>query len=195
MKHTLIGGLLFLLSNAASAGFLSFSGQFSSDDDRYYANFTVEQDSEVFFTSYGYAGGVNASGEVVLDGGFDPYLTVFSSSGGYIWEEDDGRGVVSASSGLDYDTYMVLDLMAGDYVAVLTQADNFYLFGDYLADSSWFGSGTLGFVDSEGFQRSNNFSFDIEGVGINPVPLPASVWLFLSAISSLLIANRRKKIA
>jgi hypothetical protein len=76
------------LSQAAD---FSFMGNFTEDDEVQLFNFTVGSTSDVTLRSYSYAGGINAAGQTIARGGFDPILALFNSSGLRIGEQDDAE--------------------------------------------------------------------------------------------------------
>ncbi|MEO8444453.1 MAG: DVUA0089 family protein [Gammaproteobacteria bacterium] len=128
-------------SGAASAASLSFTGTFSKDDDVQLFNFTVSTTSVVTLVSLSYAGGVNAAGTTIAEGGFDPILTLYSASGAFIDRNDDGGDgdtagdcpvAASVVTGAEYDTCFQKELGPGSYTVSVQQFDNFHL-GD-LAD-------------------------------------------------------------
>ena len=76
--------------------------------------------------SYGYAGGTTSTGTVVPRGGFDTILTLFSASGVFIDDNDDGAGAaVDPTTGQAADARITANLAAGSYILALTQYDNF----------------------------------------------------------------------
>ena len=74
--------LLSLLSGPAlMAATLSFQGSFSSDDNVQLFNFSVAADTTVTIRSFGYGGGTNSAGSVILPGGFDSHIFAFLPDG------------------------------------------------------------------------------------------------------------------
>lgn len=167
MKKALLIGA-FLAANTASAATLSFTGEFDTDNTRFYTSFDVTTSSIVELTSFGYAGGTNGNGDLISDGGFDSQLFLFSSDGTFIEQDDDDSSVVSASSGNSWDAYISRYLSVGSYVAVLTQFDSDYLSGD-LYTGSWTPAGVTNFMDVSDSQRTNEYAFDISGDYISNV--------------------------
>ncbi|PCJ16106.1 MAG: hypothetical protein COB04_11685 [Gammaproteobacteria bacterium] len=126
-----------MLNSTANAVSISFTDEFLYDDDRLYASFDVATTSNVVLRSLGYAGGTNAAGEVIADGGFDTLLFLFDAAGSLITSDDNSSGITSAQSGLSRDALLDLSLDAGSYTAVLTRFNNEYVSGDINLDSSW----------------------------------------------------------
>lgn len=220
MKRPLmIAAGLALLAGAAYAATrdYSFTGNFSGDADSATFGFTIDAPSDVTLRSYSYAGGTNADRTVIPAGGFDPILALWTDSGGFIQEYDDGPGAVPADpvTGAEFDSNLLLtNLAAGSYIASITQYDNFHA-GPNLSDGFHksdpfftgpaFGCSNGQFCDAGGNNRTNFWAFDVSGVdsataGPPPppqqpstVPLPAGLPLLLSGILGLGLAARRKK--
>ncbi len=79
-----------LYAGSAQAANVSFTGSFATDDAVQLFNFSVGAPSSVTLRTYSYAGGVQANGNVVSAGGFDPILALFNSTGHLITQNDDG---------------------------------------------------------------------------------------------------------
>lgn len=190
------GAVLAALALAAPANALNFSftGTFTDPDEEQFFNFSVGASSTVTFLTYSYAGGTNAAGQVIGDGGFDPILAVFDDLGDLIDQNDDGtcsQVGTDATTGQCYDTYLELVLGAGDYsVAVMTYA-NFAL-GPNVSDG-FIGGGD--FTDATGDPRSTFWAFDILNVAQADqvvVPEPAALALFGLGALGLGVLRRRR---
>lgn len=120
------GTALLLAACAPATAFdLSFRGTFQDDDDIQFIDFVVERLSTVTLKTLSYAGGVNAAGEVIPRGGFDPALALFHESGQIISGGDNSLGV--AEDPLTYrrfDALFELELGPGAYRLAITQYDN-----------------------------------------------------------------------
>src|SRR6185437_5725742 len=81
-----------LLSKPMWAANITLQGVTGADDAVEQFNVTVDATGPVDIHSYGYAGGTTSTGTVVPRGGFDTILTLFSASGVFIDENDDGAG-------------------------------------------------------------------------------------------------------
>lgn len=123
MKKTLaglfFGSCLTVMAPAFSAD-VDFSGGFSQDNVVQRFDFSVNSPGNIsIFTSSW------------LGGGFDPILTLWDSSGNQLFEQDDGGlGGTQASNGVvyqygEFDSFLNVNLFAGNYIATLTQYDNF----------------------------------------------------------------------
>lgn len=47
-------------------------------------NFTVSDTSTLQAITFSYGGGVNGSGQTIVEGGFEPYLSLFDASGNFL---------------------------------------------------------------------------------------------------------------
>ena len=112
-----------LISRATN---LTLQGNFAADDSLQLFSVSVAGPAAVEFRSYGYAGGTTSTGTLAPRGGFDTILTLFSASGVFIEDNDDGAGVaVDPATGLAGDARITANLAAGKYLLALTQYDNF----------------------------------------------------------------------
>jgi hypothetical protein len=165
---------LFVGATTASADNFSFTGSFTSDDNVQLFTFSVGSTSLVTLLTTSYAGGVNAAGQTIPQGGFDPILALFSSSGALVGQNDDGDNNVPADSvtGEHFDTFLQTTLAPGTYTVSVMEFDNFAN-GPNL--SNGFARAGLGnftasgncamFQDVDGSCRTGNWAFDILGVG------------------------------
>ncbi len=189
-----------LFSGQLFAATQSYTGNFVDDDDRFYTSFTVTADSLVTLTSWGYAGGINAAGNAISDGGFDSQLFIFDTNSNLLRADDDSGSVVSVSSGLSWDAFISMNLVAGDYIAVLTQFNSDYQSGD-LYSGIWSPSNATNFVDLQGHQRNSAYAFDISGdyitdiqdYQVGTVPVPAAAFMFAPALLGFMGLRRKVK--
>lgn len=65
---------LAVFATGAQATDLCFTGNFNHDNDVQQFTFTVSSTSSVSLRSWSYAGGMNANGDTIARGGFDPIL-------------------------------------------------------------------------------------------------------------------------
>jgi hypothetical protein len=118
--------LLCIASSQTLAAGFSFTGSFLSDDAVFSMPFGLISSQSVTLRTWSYAGGTNAAGTAIPAGGFDPIVSVFNSAGHIVGISDDGIGVATDPvSGAAHDSLLALVLGAGNYLAVLTQFDNF----------------------------------------------------------------------
>jgi hypothetical protein len=201
-----LGVLVALCGMMASANAtnFSFTGDFQYDNDVQLFTFVVGTESVVSLRSWSYAGGVNAAGQTIAQGGFDPILALFDASGNKIGEQDDaGCSLVAGDSvtGACYDTFFTTTLAAGTYTASVQQYNNFAL-GSLAAGFSYDGVQAQnfrnGFVDATGDKRTNLWAFDVLNVSsaalppTNDVPEPASLGLIGLGMLGVAAARRRK---
>jgi hypothetical protein len=180
---------IILLSTSVRANDFSFTGVFAVDSDVQFFSFRLDAPSSVSLRSWSYAGGVNASGQLIFGGGFDPILAVFDTTGLKIYENDDGIGVpFDPFTGLAADVLLDLMLQPGDYWAALSQYDNFAgstRFDPFLRAGTGnftpllFPCFATQFCDSSGSARSGFWALDITGVDDAALlPEPSSAMMF-----------------
>ena len=170
--------------SAALAVDFSFRGTFAQDDDVHLFNFSVATESTVTLRTYSYAGGTQADGTVIDAGGFDPILSLFNADGDLIFLSDDdesGTAAVDSTTGQTYDSFLEIDLLAGEYTLALTQYGNFSNttnLGDGFSQTgnsnytSNFSRCTTEstFCDFTGDLRTNEWAFD--AIGVTPISEP-----------------------
>lgn len=195
MKKILFVALMFFMATQANATLMSahsFTGNFDNDESRYYIQFDVIDTATISFLSHSYAGGVNAAGNNIADGGFDPQLFIFNAASTLL-QSDDDSGTVDSANGRSWDAYISLSLTAGSYTAVLTQYDSDFVSGD-LVNGEWSMSGQSNFNE-----RTSFFSFDISGenlanvggVGVGTTPVSEPTTLAILALGLFGFAGRR----
>ena len=206
MRKTLPVPTLVLLAVSAhlNASVLSFQGNFATDDQVQLFSFNLAAPETVIIETFGYAGGTNGNGTAIPEGGFDPVVTLFDSTGNFLNSNDDGPcGKVGhdAITSNCFDSYLLQSLGAGSYQVALTENDNLAI-GPTLADGfTHVGDGNFtcpeflgvsgGFCDASPSHRNNAFALDIVIPGpTSGVPEPNSALLILPFTIALLVARR-----
>lgn len=154
--------LLGTLAGGAQALDMSFRGTFAHDDDVRFIDFAIDALSEVIIRTYSYAGGVNAAGETIPRGGFDPSLALFHGSGGIVTGADNSPA--TDEDPLTYrrfDALMEVELGPGEYRLAVTQYDNVALGPRW--DSPFTRSGMGDFTPTLTFCEADRFC-DVTGV-------------------------------
>ena len=187
------------LASPAYATDFSFVGSLDNPNEVQLFNFFVPVASTVTLRTWSYAGGLNAAGNTISRGGFDPILALFNSVGQIIGENDDGSGVpIDPVTGAPYDTLLQRNLAAGNYTVSVAAYSNFAR-GPNLSNG-FFGGGS--FTDATGNQRTNAWAFDILNVGeatqVGGVPEPATWAMMLLGFGfvggAVRSAKRRQKV-
>jgi hypothetical protein len=213
----LIAACVLVLSSAvSSADDFSFTGNFSGINDVQLFTFTVGSNSNVVLRTWSYAGGVNAAGQNIAAGGFDPILALFQGTGAsavFVDQNDDGpTGTVAEDpvTGAAYDTYLAVNnLTPGIYTVSVMDYANFAngptlgdgFTGGALPDSDC-GAGPGTFCDFTGAFRDSHWAFDILGVEsattpppTSPIPEPSTIVLLGSGLAGLANVARRRLMA
>jgi hypothetical protein len=159
--------LLLLTATAKADTTTSFTGTLASSDSTFETTLTLASTENVTLQTYGFGGGVNGEGTIIAAGGTDPFLAIFSGTGGGATMLTDGMGNPYGTS-LDLGNYSsftgcppaglvdfggptcgditmtLATLAAGTYTIVLSD-------GQYIANAV-FDNGTLseGFTDFTG---------------------------------------------
>ena len=193
----LLAATSFTFATGAFATDFSFEGEFSQPNDVARFSFVVGENSDVLLRTYSYAGGINSAGTIIAQGGFDPILALFDSTGQLVGQNDDGGSNVPAdlATGLRYDTYLPLtNIAAGSYTATVMLFPNFAI-GPNL--SNGFTNNATSFDG-----RSSAWAFDVLGVNsaagpgpIGAVPEPAT-WASMLVgfgLTGAVARHRRRK--
>lgn len=141
-----------------------------ADDSRAVFGFLLQEPADVTLRTWSYAGGVNAAGQQIPAGGFDPIVSVFNANGALVVDNDDGSDVRDPVTGSSYDSLVSVPLSPGEYQAVLTQFSNFWS----ATNNAFSGSGGSSIADG---RRTGNWALDIlsvDGASFQGIDLPGS---------------------
>ena len=197
MKLGVICGTALLMTSAASAGSLFFSGNFTQDDNVVLIPFTIFGTEALTIHSTSFADG---------SVGFEPVLTLYDGTGALLFQDATGGTVpgscgvraIDPVSGYCLDGEIQQTLAAGSYTLALTEYDNIPS-GPNLSDGfpqtgngNFTGPEFLGqpgsFILFDGSQRNNDWAVQIDGV---PVPEPGTATLGTSALLALIAVGRK----
>ncbi|MEM8742936.1 MAG: DVUA0089 family protein [Pseudomonadota bacterium] len=183
---------LSLTAPMAGAATFSFTGTLTTPV-REVQIFSVILDAPGLLTatSYSFAGGTNAAGEVIPNGGFHPYLHLYDAGGQWIASNRNGRPVAEPGTGLAWDALLSRSLDAGSYLVAFSREGVFVPVGGTAPD---------GFIQARAIieTRGLHWAIDIDGVdsaiydgpvlaqGLpQPVPLPGAVLPTLTGLAAL----------
>jgi hypothetical protein len=174
---------MVLVSTPANAANISSTGSFGTNPNAIESFlFTADGTSTVTIRSYGWGGGVNAQGNTIAAGGFDPVLTLFNATtGAYILDTDDDIG-------LDFNLVEVLT--PGSYRAVLS------VFGNYANNPFPGGNFADGFTNTgDFFGRTSAYAVDILNVNnTTPTAVPEPFTVIGTLIGGTAALRMRKKL-
>ena len=86
--------VLLVLAGSAFADSTSYTGTLANSTDSYSLVFNVggTSNENVTIQTWGFGGGVNAAGQTIAAGGFDPFVGIFSGTGSAATILTDGLG-------------------------------------------------------------------------------------------------------
>jgi hypothetical protein len=160
-------------------------------------NFIVAAPSTVQAVTFSYGGGTNGNNQTIVPDGFEPYLSLFDSSGTFLSSTFFGvtcppGANTNAGSGQCYDVLLDAGLLApGNYIITISAFENMSF-----AENS--GAGTLadGFtgLGNLAFGEDMHYAFDVVIQQTSQVPEPSTFSFvgYASLISSVAAGARRK---
>ena len=220
LTRSVFGAAVFALFSTANAGTVSFTGDLRSDanfldcgfactlgagdTDADYAqwaarsvSFVVAVASPMSAVTFGYGGGINGNGAFIAEGGFQPYLSLFTASGDFLGSTFFGvvcppGANTDSVSGACYDVGLDGGILApGMYQLAISAFSN-------MSYAENLGAGVL----ADGFTGLGNlaagedlhYAFDIILDSPASVPEPGTgVFLFAGAVAWLLSTRRLKR--
>jgi hypothetical protein len=158
--------------------------------------FNVASPSLMQAITFSYGGGVNGAGITILQGGLEPYLSLFDAGGTFLASTYFGTtcppgALTNSSSGQCYDVLLDGGVLApGTYQIVLSAYLN-------MSFAENLGVGTL----ADGFTGLGNlahgedlhYAFDVRLSSTTSVPEPSSVLLLAGGLAVCLIRRNRKR--
>lgn len=215
LRGVTLVSILGLMALPAVALDFDFSGNFTQDNDVLLFNFTVggsvASNVTVFSSSWLYGYPPPGGGP----GGFDPMLGIWTAAGNLIAFQDDGGNIgTTLSNGVLYnhgvwDSYYQVLLDPGNYIASITQFDNFNNGTTLSAGFKYDGTPNFTFVndyggatqalfngvwDDENDPRISFWQFHLLDVAeANVVPVPGTLLLLGSGLIGLAGWRRFRK--
>lgn len=194
VKFLAVVSVLVLSAVPIRADIISLTGSLANADNVYTTTFTLTSVSEIDIQTWGYAGGTNASGIVIPEGGFDPAVALFLGTGpsATLYDfNDDGScppGNLDSVSGFCLDSTLTeIGAPVGTYTLALMVSPN-QPNGPTLGDGF---TGGGDFTDVFGNPRTNDFAVDIVTTpAVVATPEPSSLWLVGTVFLALLGRSR-----
>lgn len=194
----------WLAVGAAAAGAAtvaqSYQGMFQTDDEIFFLSIDGLGSGDVLaLRTWQWAGGVNAAGETIAEGGFAPIVSLFSWQTGELMLLAQGSaGTCSAPvdsvSGFCWDVIASAALPEGDYLLALSQDgnlpgpmlfDDFSMKGNYTAAWAPPSDPDPRFYDVTGVRRAGHWALDVSiSTRDTSVPLPGTWALLIAALGA-----------
>ncbi len=159
------------------------------------ASFTITSTSRLSMFTDSYGGGTSVNGSTQAPGGFMPSMVLFNAAGNYVAGETFPFGNTDPVTGLKGDASItVASLSAGSYIVALSdwqvqQPPTATNLSDGFIN---YGSGTS-FIDVQGNLRTGSYALNVSATpSASTTPEPATVWLVLPALGSVLAVIRKR---
>ncbi|HUH38884.1 MAG TPA: DVUA0089 family protein [Spongiibacteraceae bacterium] len=174
------GALLFALASThalAATLPISLSGTLDEGQDVQWFEARLDHKRIVSLATRSYAGGANASGDVILAGGFDPAISIYSKQGKKLAFNNDYLGApADPANGNSYDAGL-FQLYLKECIVLIAIDRMASPLDDRTGDWA---------IDFWGFRNVAAIDMDVE------VPLPAAGLLFGSALLGLGALRKRQ---
>lgn len=177
--------LMVAMVGQSRAGIISYQGNLLFPDQIFTLDLTLSAPSKVSIQGYGYGGGSNGSGELILAGGFDTVISLFSGSGisaTLIEFNDDGicpPGSFDPVTGGCLDSTLIRDLLSpGTYMIALSASFNMPIGPTLGAGFSGEGS----FLDVFGDSRTSSYAFDVTVGSLQVISEPSTLVLLFGPL-------------
>ena len=158
--------------------------------------FTLLTPTSVNAITFGFGGGTSATGSVVVAGGFEPYLSLFNSTGQFLMSTFNGINCPSgagSAGGNCFDVKLDAGLLAsGSYTLVLSAYSNMSLaenLGSGLLIDGLTGLGNLGVNENLNYGLDLNI---LAPVAATPEPGGASLLLCSAILMGWKLSARRR---
>lgn len=158
--------------------------------------FNVPLTSTMSAITFSYGGGTNAQGTVIAQSGFEPYLSLFDSAGGFLASTFFGTTCpvganTNSTTGFCYDVGLDGGTLApGSYGTAISAFENMSLAenpGGYLLADGFTGLGNL----AQG--EDLHFAFDVTLTSAVSTPEPATAGLALLSMALVYFKERSSK--
>lgn len=160
-------------------------------------DFNVSTTSVMQAITFSYGGGTNGQGTVIPQGGLEPYLSLFNSSGDFLASTFFGT-TCPAGAQTNTISHQCLDVLlnggalaAGNYQIALSAFENLSL-----AENLGAGTLTDGFTGLGNLAASEDLHYAFDVIltpQVAPVPEPSAVWLCMAAVTALYCFSRRQR--
>ena len=198
--RSVLGIAVLAVGGLCSASTITTTGSFTFDSDLSVVTFNVTVPEDIVVTSFGYGGGMDGLGDIILPGGLAPDLALFDPSGNLVAQDTTGGTAISTgcsnNTNQDPSTHLCLDAtlnfstdVLGVYTVVLSEQnvgnDPPALFTGAASYALSPGTNvtTPPFQDLLGNQRTGNFAFDISTVSTPEPGTVLGVFLGICAIA------------
>ena len=174
----------------------TYTGSLASSSTVIQETFSLTSASSLFVTTTSYGGGTNLDQSVANAGGFEPSVTLYTSSGNYLASQQISSPVAKTDSltGLAADSYLLRsNLAAGTYILTLTNwLEQQPPTATNLSDGfTNYGNATL--YDAGLNTRNANYALNVSVTpGAAAVPEPGTIGLMFAAFTGTVIFVRKR---